>query len=199
MDRPVRIASVLVIALACLAHGSPAENGGANAVHAPATLPRAVSPGRVVSPRVAGMLAHATARRESVADSSDVSPPRAIPRLDHDRPTNEIVRLPNYVVRERRLPKPIEAMSNAELARIGMEKYIGPENGLDRGFLNLFTVVGLWKKIPLLGRFPLLGFQTNEERGFALQRAAMKAEEWEYLLSLAAMPTNGDAPASGKK
>ncbi|MEO7347413.1 MAG: hypothetical protein ABIZ49_10375 [Opitutaceae bacterium] len=154
---------------------------------------------RAVSPRVAEMLAQAGARQASVTPAgSEALQPRAIPRLDDDRPANEIVRLPNYIVRERRLPKSIEVMSNAELARIGMEKYLGPENSLDR-VLNLFTVAGLWKKIPVLGRFPLMGFATNEERGLALQRAAMAAERWEDLAGLMSPGLKNEAPPTAAK
>ena len=65
-----------------------------------------------------------------------------------------------------------------------MEEFLGSENGFDRGFMNLFTVPQLWKKIPLLGKIPLAGFQTNEERGMALYRADRNARAWAEAMGL---------------
>ena len=83
-----------------------------------------------------------------------------------EQPANGIVRLPDYLVREPKLPTPEEVRSRRELERYAMDKYLGPENGFDRGVLNLFTFPQLWRKIPLLGQIlpcPIPSV-TNEER-----------------------------------
>ncbi len=116
-----------------------------------------------------------------------------------DAPANGIVRLPRYVVHEPRLPTPQEVMTRKELEHYAMDRYIGPEDGFDRGFLNVFTIAGLWKKIPILGGFPFVGSETNEDRGLRLYDEAerkRKMEEMAGLMSL--MKESGDAAGAKK-
>lgn len=166
MDRPLRFAAGM-LACACSALASAAEP----ASDAPA-------PKRTVSPRVAEMLAAARPKFEP-APANAPAPSAPIARFSDDRPANDIIRLPTYIVRERKLPKRDEVWTEKEQARIGMERYIGPEDGFDRGFLNLINLASLWKKVPVLGKVPLAGFMTNEERGLMLYREAKRKEELE--------------------
>ncbi len=102
-------------------------------------------------------------------------------------PANTIIRLPEYVVTERKprpLPKYEEVISPRELERLAMREFIGPEDGIDRGVLNLITVPQLWKKIPFLGTIPLAVFMTNEERGMAMYRADRESKAWAESMSL---------------
>ncbi len=113
-------------------------------------------------------------------------------------PANGIVRLPDYLVRERKpapLPKPEEVMAPRALERIAMQRHLGDEQGLERA-LSVFTPVHLWRKIPLLGKFPFRGFQTNEDRAMDLYWKAQMAERWEYLSSPEFKPTPSTSPSS---
>jgi hypothetical protein len=151
---------------------------------------------RPVTPRVAAMLA-AAVPKFAAATPDTTSPAAEMPRVaPPQQPANQIVRLPSVVVRERRPPVREEILSDAELAKIGMNRYIGPYDGLDRGVLNLFTIKALWNKIPVLGRYDLMGFQTNEERGLRLYKEAKQKEEFENLsnlLSIGSEPDTGPA------
>jgi hypothetical protein len=77
--------------------------------------------------------------------------------------------MPAFVVRDDKLPDEEQILTYKGRAKIAMDKYLGPSDGLDRGVLNSFTLVQLWKKIPILGGLPFAGtpaFMTNEERAF---------------------------------
>jgi hypothetical protein len=155
---------------------------------------------RAITPHTAEMLASAARRAQAKAAAGSTAAP-TIPRVETDRPANDIVRLPSYIVRERpmKLPEREEVMSEPDLARIGTNRYIGLEDGLDRGFLNRFTIKSVWNKIPVLGKYPLLGFETNEERGLRLYREAKQREELESLMGLLSPALKADAPKAPAK
>ncbi len=159
---------------------------------------------RVISPRVAGMLAAAApkfaASPATATPDAAATAPVARERIAADgrpAPANGIVRLPDYVVRERKpakLPEPEEVMSPRALEQIAMQRFLGDEQGLDRA-LSVLTPVHLWRKIPVLGKVPFGGFQTNEDRAMGMYRAAQIKERWEYLLSPEFKPTPAPPPA----
>lgn len=73
-----------------------------------------------------------------------------------------------------------------------MERYLGPENGLDRGFLNLITS----KQIPLLR---LIGSVSNEERAMARYREDERIQRHADLRELASLTRqSGDAATADK-
>ena len=151
---------------------------------------------RVISPRVAEILTAAAPTYEppviNRAGDNGVptqQAPAARARLTTEPrvPANTIIRLPEYVVTERKpkpLPKYEEVLSPRELEKLAMREFLGPEDGFDRGFLNLITVPQLWKKIPILGQIPLAGFWTNEERAMGMYRADREAKAWAESMSL---------------
>lgn len=155
-------------------------------------------PPRKTSPRVSALLSAATPRYDPAAAAREAEEARRRLELQRVTPANEIVRLAPYIVREPKLPKPEEVMSPRALETLAMQRYLGNEDGLDRGVLNLFTVKSLWKKLPVLGRYPLLGFATNEERAIAIYRAEKQAEEMETMRSLLSPALQPNA-APGKK
>ncbi len=134
----------------------------------------------------------------TTAATDKLTPPEGSTEPDAVASKASIVHLPAMIVRDRRLPKASEVMTNAEKARLGMELYIGPENGLDRGVLNLFTVKSLWQRLPFFGRFPLLGFETNEQRGLRLYQEVELREELESLDLLSTVGQKADAAANAK-
>ena len=96
-------------------------------------------------------------------------PPPGSPALPAPLPPGDnVIQLPTFRVIDRRLPTSTEVMGQEELARYAMNKYLGPEDGLDRGALNLVTIRQFWDKIPVLGRFPFLSSETNEQRALRL-------------------------------
>ncbi len=62
-----------------------------------------------------------------------------------------IVRLPTYIVRERRPLSPDDVTTDAGREKASVQKYYGGETSLFR-LLNTVTISGLWSKIPVLGR-----------------------------------------------
>lgn len=197
MDHPVRLAFVTIAAtcaavVAAQTISPIAEPGSPPVGPAPEVT-------RSVSPRVAEMLAAAMPKYQGPM-ASPKRPELAEPNeMEREKPANSIVRLPNYVVRESKLPTPIEVMTRRELENYAMKRYIGPEDGLDRGVLNLFTLAGLWKKIPVLGHFPFAGSETNEDRALRLHDEAerkRKMEELSGLMTLTKMA--GDTAGAGK-
>jgi hypothetical protein len=109
---------------------------------------------RIVSPRVAGLLAAATPRFAvtPIAEEKNGAASSAFPK----GPANEIMRLPNFVVREPRVPTSEAVRTRRGLEVYAMNKYLGDPDGFSRGVLNRFTLADAWKKytkhIPLLNR-----------------------------------------------
>jgi hypothetical protein len=134
---------------------------------------------RLASPRVTSLLSAATPKFTPEKPEKPTEMASAARVRVEDVPANGIVRLPPYIVRDRRPPKPEEVMVPRDIEKLAMQRYLGEEDGIDRGVLNLFTVKSLWKKIPVLGRYPLEGFATNEERAMEIYRAEKKKEEAE--------------------
>ena len=197
MDRPLCLVVAVIIAGAFLHEPAAAADEAAQAEAAK----QAASPVHTASPAISSMIAAGlpkyepgTAKVES--DKPAASEGSAEPDAAASKAT--IVHLPAMIVRDRRLPKESEVMSKAEKARRGMELYIGPENGLDRGVLNLFTFKSLWQRLPFFGRFPLLGFETNEQRGLRLYQEAELREELESLKLLTTVGQRADAAAETK-
>lgn len=139
-------------------------------------------PQRVVSPRVAELLAAVSPKYEPPAALVvTASPPTpAIPRVT---PANKIVRLPVYIVREPKVPKTEEVLTRKVVEKIAMQRYLGEEDGLNRA-LSVITPVHLWRRIPILGKYPLVTFQTNEQRAMAIYEREKIAERWADLSGL---------------
>jgi hypothetical protein len=79
--------------------------------------------------------------------------------------------LPAFIVRDEKVPSPEQILTYEGRAKIAMDEYLGPSDGLDRGVLNRFTLKQLWMKIPILRALPIefVGTparMTNEERAF---------------------------------
>ncbi len=171
-----------------------------------ATEPQSVAKTeRAVSPRVAALLSAAS---QDLARYSAEAPAVAVSEENREPPqrAGTIVRLPNYIVRERRPPAAEEVMVKAERERRAMQKYLGDESGLERT-LNMFSVAGFWAKIPVIGKYPFIvgqysgrnaglpeGARTNEQRALDLYEKDKMAERWAQLSGLT--PT---VPASIKK
>ncbi len=113
------------------------------------------APERAVSAHVAGLLAAATPHFEVVkpAERKSGGPPGE----SASKPANEIVRLPNFVVKEPRIPSPEDVRTPRGLEVYAMNKYLGSPTGFSRGVLNHYTIAGAWKRatkhVPILNRF----------------------------------------------
>ncbi len=142
----------------------------------------------------AGLPKFDTAKTSDAATGESLMPPKA-----PETSSATIIRLPAMIVHDRRLPDKSELLTRQEMTRQGMDTYIGPENGIDRGFLNLFTVADLWHHLPILGRYKLEGFETNEERGLRLYKEAKLREEMEELSGLTSLGRKADGPAPASK
>jgi hypothetical protein len=85
--------------------------------------------------------------------------------------TTGIISLPAFVVRDAKVPNEDQILTAQGRAKIAMDKYLGPSDGLDRGLLNRYTLEQLWMKIPILRAFPIQFVGTpvrmsNEDRAF---------------------------------
>jgi hypothetical protein len=83
--------------------------------------------------------------------------------------TPGIALLPAFIVRDAKIPDEDQILTNKGKAKTAMDKYLGPSDGLDRGVLNRYTLVQLWKKIPILSALDFVGTpgqMSNEERAF---------------------------------
>lgn len=154
---------------------------------------------RNFSPHAAALLAAGLPKVEPLKSEETGLARKQTASSDETKPANGIVRLPKYVVREPKLPTPQEIMTPKELENYAMNRYVGAEGGFDRGFLNLFTVAGLWKKIPVLGRFSFVGSETNAERGMRLYAEAERKRKMEELMNLMSLTKEaGDAAGADK-
>ena len=150
----------------------------------PIPAPPALPAERAVSIHVAELLAASMPRYKPIPEKSE---PVAPANQESGRPPNETVRLPRFVVsepKEAKLPAPLEILAKRELEHYAMDHYIGPEDGLDRGVLNLFTIAGVWKKIPVLGAFPFLTSETNQDRAMRLYDTAERKRKMDEMIEL---------------
>jgi hypothetical protein len=104
----------------------------------------------------------------SKSGQTEVRPSKAISDLAQ---SDGVIQLPTFEARAPRLLTEDEVLTDKGRAELAMNRYLGPADGIDRGLLNAFTLPGLWKKIPVLGRIPcLLGGMTNETRAMQLYK-----------------------------
>lgn len=125
---------------------------------APVPVPAAESPAprdRAVSTNVAALLAAGTPRFPVMKPEEKPANAPSAPIVN--RPANEIVRLPNFVVREPRVPTPEDIRTPRGLEVYAMNKYLGRADGFSRGVLNRYTLADGWaratKRIPVLNWF----------------------------------------------
>ena len=90
-------------------------------------------------------------------------------------PSTGVVRMSPYVTLEKKVLTSEAVMSDKGLEFFAMDKFIGDIDGLDRGFLNVVTLRGLWSRIPVLNLVDFAG-ETNEERAMRLYRLNRKSE-----------------------
>jgi hypothetical protein len=187
MDRPVHFFLVLGAVLLGPVMAVGEESASAPTPQAePATPPKHE---RAVSPHTAAVLAAGLPKFEAAKPAEKKTGTAQNPRSEDDKPANGIVRLPNYIVRESKLPTPLEVMTRKELENYAMNRYLGPADGFDRGFLNLFTIAQLWQKIPLIGRFVAapFGSMTNEQRAMLMYEEDERRRKMNELMDLASV------------
>ena len=83
-------------------------------------------------------------------------------------------------------------VDRSELGRRAMEHYLGPENGFDRGFLNLITS----EQIPLLRLF---GSMSNEARALGMYREDERRRMQSDLLEMAELSKRSGDPAAAAR
>lgn len=194
MCRPLCFASALagVFLGGAAAAGEEATSQAAPVKEVPAVAP---APVRAASPLISSMIAAGLPKYAPPKPADGPAVPAAEVQTDQANPNNAtIVHLPSVIVRDRKLPKESEILSKKEMAQRGMDTYIGPENGIDRGGLNLFTpVASLWQHLPFFGHHRLLDFETNEQRGLRLYQEAARRQELEDLNFLKAADQKSDS------
>jgi hypothetical protein len=73
----------------------------------------------------------------------------------------EVTRMPEFTVREAKLPAPERILTYKARTKVLMDEYMGDSDGFDRGVLNRHTLAELWSKIPVLGKLPFIGTAFN--------------------------------------
>lgn len=177
---PIRLA-LLSAACVTIAAAQPAE----------APAPRE----RVLSPRLSAALAEKLPKFTApAAGAARQAAPGRLP--DDPAPRNSILRLPDYIVREPRVPDEEAVLTEKGRSAVAMNRYLGPSDGFDRGFLNAFTLGDLWRKIPLLGRIPVIPFASipNEQRAMEIYEHVEQRRQWEELLRIEAIAREAAAP-----
>jgi len=184
MPRPVRL---LLSATLTLAAAVSADAGDSPA-KSTATVP--LPPTQPISSRTRALLKAATPRFDpSLAAPPSATGDTAVSNADAENDPS-VVRLPNYIVSEDRLPDATEVMTRKALAEVAMNKYLGSKDGLDRGFLNRFTLPQLIGMIPLIGGFlPKIGV-TNEDRALQRYYEDERLRKMNSLLDLGTITTN---------
>jgi hypothetical protein len=192
MSLSLRIA--LLVAYALIGTDAMADDSPSVPASSATELDRAAA-ASTVSPAIASMITAGLPKYDAT-QSSTASVPAAVNEARSAQPSSAtIVRLPAMIVRDRKLPDKSEILTKQEMTKQRMDTYIGPENGLDRGFLNLFTVADLWHHLPILGHYELAGFETNEERGLRLYKEAKRREEIDELNGLSSLGQKAHNPA----
>jgi hypothetical protein len=196
MQRPLYLLSALA---AAFLGGAAAVAEEASSTLAVVKEADAATARPVASPLISSMISAGLPKYgELKSPDAPVVPAGAAPTAPESSSAT-IVHLPAVIVHDRKLPDKSEVLTKHEMARQGMDTYIGPENGIDRGFLNLFTVAELWHHLPILGRYKFEGFETNEERGLRLYQEARLREEMEELSGLTSLGRKADSPAPASK
>ncbi|HUR60457.1 MAG TPA: hypothetical protein VM029_22230 [Opitutaceae bacterium] len=153
--------------------------------------PEQPRPPSAISPHVRAILRANTPSYQPVSAASAASEAPA----DKTAPDNDpgVVRMPKYFVQESKLPKPADVMTRRALEEMAMNKYLGSRDGLDRGFLNRFTIPGLLRKIPIIGPYlPSIGM-TNEERAMSRYYEDERLRKMGDLMDLSTITTrSGD-------
>jgi len=151
---------------------------------------------RAISPRLSAVITAPLPKYESAADGRTS---RGAGRLaPEDRPKNNIVRLPDYIVREPRLPDDAEVLADQGRGIIAMRQYLGDSDGLFRGYLNAFTLGELWQKIPALGRIPFVPFGSvaNQELALEVYDRVERKRRLQELMGLEALARQAENPAA---
>lgn len=116
--------------------------------------------------------------------SAPIIPSLFVPGAAPADEVQDLVRMPKVVVREEPMPSSGEVLTTSGAAQLAMEEYLGDPDGLDRGFLNRFTIQQLWAHIPVLGYFPFVGSQSNEDRALSIAAAVQRLKTKLDLTSL---------------
>lgn len=159
-----------------------AAAAGAAEPASPTTTPRE----RALSPRLASVLTSTLPKYQPPAAGTASGHSSRLPR---EAPKNNIIRLPDYIVRDSRLPDQDEILTEQGRSAIAVKRYFGPSDGLVRGYLNAFTLAELWQKIPVLGRIPFVPFESmsNEQRTLEVYDRVERKRRLQELLGIEAV------------
>jgi hypothetical protein len=181
MDRPIH----LVVALSGLFSGAALLNSAEEANASAAA--NAATRQRLVSPHVAQMLTEVAARQPApVAEpavkevTAESAARQRVAVEARDVPANGIVRLPDYIVRDRKvkLPTPQDVMTEQELARYAVRKYFSDGHE----FWGRIDLGAVWQTIPILGR--ILPLMSIEQRAMERYQDERYRERWSDAMSL---------------
>jgi hypothetical protein len=112
---------------------------------------------RIHSPRLAAVLAESLPKYNAAKPAPATA--GTLPQSVTDQPQNSIVRLPDFVVREKRPPGQTDLLTAKGWEADAAKRYLTPKGSLDRT-LNAVTLTELWQSIPVLGRIPFVPFHS---------------------------------------
>lgn len=158
-------------------------------------------PARAISPRVAEVLRSTLPTYDEVVRQQAPSPkPPAQPVAGLETDPG-VAALPRYIVKEGKLPTPEQVMSRRAIEEVAMNRYLGPKDGLDRGYLNAVTMKELWQKIPVIGKivpFPIPSL-TNAERAMIKYNEDLRVQRKNDLMELSTLAAKSGDPAQAKQ
>lgn len=163
----------------------------------PATAPAGVTPG-VLAEASAATAGAAGPRSAYLSAAIKAGLPMYLPPVPVEKlqivtpfavalpaaPDAALVRMEKVEVRAEPIPSEEQVLTDLGKASLAMPQYLGDPDGLDRGFLNRFTIEDLWRQVPLLGRFPLAGSMTNEDRALMLAAQEERLSLRDYFKTL---------------
>lgn len=156
-------------------------------VHAESAAPADSAPParreRALSPRLASVLAATLPKYEAPTPGGATAGANRATRTD--QPQNDIIRLPDYIVREHRLPTPEDLLTAKGWEADASRRYLGPKGNLDRT-LNAVTLAELWQSIPVLGRIPFVPFNSlnDGQRAQLIDGRVEAKRRWAELLDV---------------
>ena len=167
----------LAVFVPLLAATLPAEPAASGPPSVPAKKDRALSP------HLASVLAETLPKFDTAKPAP--APAGTPPPPTAGQPQNGIVRLPDFIVREKRPPGQEDLLTAKGWEADAAKRYLTPKGSLDRT-LNAVTLTELWQSIPVLGRIPFVPFHSlnDGQRAQVIYERVVAKRRWAEVLDV---------------
>ena len=167
----------LAVFVPLLAASLPAEPAASGPPAPPAKKDRALSP------HLASVLAETLPKFDAAKLATVSAETHLLPAPDHSQ--NSIVRLPDFIVRDKRPPGQEDMLTAKGWEADAAKRYLTPKGSLDRT-LNAVTLTELWQSIPLIGRIPFVPFHSlnDGQRAQEIYERVEAKRRWSEILDV---------------